>query len=136
MDVNCDLNRLIEYAYKQIKRKMIIFIITDIAGINSISDESYKKLSALHDVMIVNISDASISELDSFDVEQDCYVPYYLWDDEELKNIEQKIQSDLFNEIEQKNRKYKVAMTTIDSQKTIVNDINKLLERRKNEYFR
>ena len=127
-----DLNKLIEYTYKHIKRKMIIFIITDIDGINSITDTTYRRLTAMHDVMVINISDASISEIDSFDMDQDCYVPYYMWEDDKLKDIESKIKEDMYSKAEEKLKKYKIASGTIDCQKNIVNDIYKLLERRKN----
>ncbi|MBQ3408858.1 MAG: DUF58 domain-containing protein [Clostridia bacterium] len=130
-----NLNKLVEYVYKHIKRRMIVFIITDIDGINNISEETYKKLTAMHDVMIVNVSDASISEENSFDVDQDSYIPFYMWDDEKLRDIELQIKNEMYKEIENKLRKYKIAMTTIDNQKNIVNDIFKLLERRKNANF-
>jgi len=130
-----NLNKLVEYVYKHIKRKMIIFIVTDIDGMKSITDDTYRRLTAMHDVMIVNVSDASISNMDSFDIDQDCYIPYYLWEDEQLKDVELKIKDELHKEIEQKLKKYKIAMTTIDCQDDIVIEIFKLLERRKNANF-
>lgn len=130
-----NLNKLVEYVYKHIKRKMIIFIVTDIDGINSITDDTYKKLSAMHDVMLINISDASISEIDSYDMDQESYVPYYMWEDEELKKEELRIQEKIYSEAEDKLKKYKIAVKTIDCEKNIVNDIYKLLERRKNANF-
>lgn len=130
-----DLNKLVEYAYKHIKRKMIIFIVTDIDGMKSITDDTYRRLTAMHDAMIINVSDALISDIDSYDVDQDCYVPYYMWEDEQLRDVELKIKDELNKEIEDKLKKYKIAMTTIDCQKDIVLDIFKLLERRKNANF-
>lgn len=130
-----NLNRLVEYVHKHIKRKMIIFIVTDIDGINSITDDTYKKLSTMNDVMLINISDASISEVDSYDVDQESYIPYYMWDDEKLKDEELRIQEKMYKEVEEKLKKYKIAVKTIDCEKNIVNDIFKLLERRKNANF-
>lgn len=132
---NGNLNKLVEYVYKHIKRRMIVFIVTDIDGINSITEDTYKKLSSMHDVMMINISDASISEIDSYDMDQENYVPYYMWEDEKLKEEELRIQKEMYDEAENKLKKYKIAVKTIDCQKKIVNDIFKLLERRKNANF-
>ena len=53
-----NLEDLIDYVLKFIKRKMIIFVITDIDGMSNLSTKMLKKLSLLHDIMFINISDA------------------------------------------------------------------------------
>lgn len=127
-----NLEELINYVLKFIRRRMIIFIITDIDGMSKISEETLKRLSLLHDVMFINISDAFMTGYNAFDIDQDCYIPDYILEDDQLKDIEMEIKNRTYEEIKRKFKKYKIITTTINKQKDIVNDVFKLLERRKN----
>ena len=127
-----NLDKLTNYVLKFINRRMIIFIITDIDGMSSLSDETLRKLSLLHDVMFVNISDALMTGYNAFDVDQDIYIPDYILEDEKLKNIELEIKSKIYEETKNRFKKYNIITTTINKEKDIVNDVFKLLERRRN----
>lgn len=131
-----DLENLINYVLKFIRRKMIIFIVTDIDGMNSISEETLRKLSVLHDVMFINISDAFMTGYHAFDVDQDRYIPDYILEDEKLKDIELEIKTKVYDDIKEKLKKYKMITTTINKQEDIVRDVFKLLERKKNANIR
>lgn len=131
MDAKNNLENLINYVLRFIRRKMIIFIVTDIDGMSNISEETLKRLSLLHDVMFVNISDALMTGYNAFDVDQDEYIPDYILEDENLKNIELEIKTEIYEKTKEKFKKYKIITTTINRQKDIVNDVFKLLERRK-----
>ena len=111
---------------------MIIFIITDIDGMSNISEGTLKSLSLLHDVMFVNISDALMTGYNAFDVDQNKYIPDYILEDDKLKDIEIEIKNKIYDQTKEKFKKYKIVTTTINNQKDIVNDVFKLLERRKN----
>ena len=83
-----DFEDLIKYVLKFIQRRMIIFIVTDIDGMSNISEETLKRLSLLHDVMFINVSDALLTGYNVYDVDQDSYIPDYILEDEHLRNIE------------------------------------------------
>lgn len=127
-----NLEELINYVLKFIRRRMIIFVVTDIDGMSNISEETLRKLSLLHDVMFINISDALMTGDNVFDIDQDDYIPDYILEDEKLKNLELEIKTKIYDETKEKFKKYKIISTTINKQKDIVNDVFKLLERRKN----
>lgn len=127
-----NLETLINYVLKFIRRRMIIFIVTDIEGMSNISEETLRKLSLLHDVMFINISDAFMTGHHAFDVEQDSYIPDYILEDEKLIEIELETKTKIYEEIKQRFKKYRIVTTTINKQKDIVNDVLKLLERRRN----
>ena len=97
-----NLNNLIRYVLKSINKKMIIFIITDIDGIKNITEENLKKLSLLHDVMIINISDALMTGDNSYDVEQKEYIPNYLLQDDVLKKMELELKKRMYEETKEK----------------------------------
>ena len=126
-----DFENLIKYVLKFIQRRMIIFIVTDIDGMSNISEETLKRLSLLHDVMFVNVSDALMTGYNVYDVDQDSYIPDYILEDEHLRNIELEIKNKIYEETKERFKKYKIVTTTINKQKDIVNDVFKLLERRK-----
>jgi len=130
-----NLENLIKYVLKFIKRRMIVFVITDIDGMSNISEETLKKLSVMHDIMFVNVSDALMTGYNVFDVDQDTYIPDYILEDEKLKEIELEIKTKIYEETKKKFKKYNIVTTTINKQKDIVNDVFKLLERRKNANF-
>ena len=135
IDTENNLEELTNYVLKFIKRRMIIFIITDIAGMSGLSNETLKKLSLRHDVMIINISDALMTGYHTFDVDEDSYIPDYLLDDEELKKLELEVKNKLYEETKERLRKYRIMTTTINKQDDIVNDVFRLLERRNHANF-
>ena len=126
-----DFEDLIKYVLKFIQRRMIIFIVTDIDGMSNISEETLKRLLLLHDVMFINVSDALMTGYNVYDVDQDSYIPDYILEDEHLRNIELEIKNKIYEETKERFKKYKIVTTTINKQKDIVNDVFKLLERRK-----
>ena len=128
----CNLENLINYVLNFIRRRMIIFIVTDIYGMNNISEETLRRLSLLHDVMFINVSDALMTGYNAYDVDQDCYIPDYILEDEKMKDIELEIKTRVYEETKERFKKYKITTTTINKQKDVVNDVIKLLERRKN----
>ena len=132
IDTDSDLENLINYVLKFIRRRMIIFVITDIEGMSGISEETLRRLSLLHDVMFLNVSDAFMTGYNAFDVDQNSYIPDYILEDEKMKEIELQIKTKIYEETKEKFKKYKIVTTTINKQKDIVNDVFKLLERRKN----
>ena len=132
IDTENNLEKIIDYVMRYIKRKMIIFIITDIDGMVNISEQTLKKISLKHDVMLINISDALMTGNNTFDIENENYIPYYMLEDEKLTNIEIEIKKQIYEEAEKKLKKYNIITTTIDKQKDIIKNVYKLLERRKN----
>ena len=127
-----NLEKLINYVLKFIKRRMIIFIITDIDGISNLSEETLRKLSLLHDVMFINISDALMTGYNAFDIDQGSYIPDFILEDEKLKDIELEIKKKIYEDTKNRFKKYKMTVTTINKQPDIIQDVFKLLERRKN----
>lgn len=130
--VESNLEKLLNYTLRFIKRRMIIFVITDINGMDSLKEETLRKLSVVHDVMFINISDALISGNSAFDVEEESYFPKYILEDEKLKQIELELKDKIHEEIKLRFRKYKIFEETINNEKDIPENIFKLLERRKN----
>ena len=57
---------------------MIIVVISDISGLDSISDETLKKVTGVHDMLFINIGDASIVGDDLYDLDSSYNVPSFI----------------------------------------------------------
>lgn len=126
-----NLEELIHYVLKFVKKRMIIFIVTDIDGMTNISEDTLRKLSYLHDVMFINISDSLMSGENLFDIEFGDYIPKFFLNDKKLKEIDSDLKSKMYEDIKNKFKKYKISSVTMSNQKNVVLDILKLVERQK-----
>lgn len=126
-----DLNILIESVFKNITKKMIIFIITDLAGIDEIKSKTLKMLKKKHDVLIIGINDAYMHGDQLFDISSEEYIPSFLLQNKKLWEVEKEIKKDLITKNKRKLKSNSVAFTTISSQKEINTKIIQLLEEHK-----
>lgn len=123
-----DINKTLEYIKKNIRKSMIIFIITDLDGMESININYFRELSMKHDIMLINISDGFMYGEDAFDVEDGFYIPKIFCKDKELFELEKQIKNDMYVSCLNKISKYRVSVVNIDNIKEIPMKIIKLLE--------
>ena len=125
------LHKSLEYILKNIRRRMIIFIITDLDGMDKIEEDTLKKLRIQHDVLLINISDADISGELAYDIENENYFPNLVLTDSKLAEIEKNAKKEVYDKCEKVLKKYGVPIITIDNNKECVLKIIELLERYK-----
>lgn len=123
-----DINELLEYAYKNIPKKMIIFIITDISGIDKIKSNVLKKLNQRHDILVININDNFMLGDNIYDVKQKEYIPEFLLNDKKLNELEHQIKDELIKKNLNKLKKNNVSFKSLSSTKEINYKIIELLE--------
>ena len=111
---------------------MIIFIITDLEGMDSVKENTVKGLASAHDLMFISISDADMTGDLAYDLDNNNYIPKTLLNDSKLHEIEEKIKKDLYEKNVKKFEKYKITTSTINSNDEIVLKIIDLIERHKN----
>ena len=128
-----DLNKSFEYIINHYRRHMIIFIITDLKGMQIISETILKKLLIIHDVLLINISDADMSGKNVYDVESKKYLSEFFTQDKKLKEIADQRRLDIYHECIDKFKKLGIAMVTVDSIKDIDGKILELLNKHKGE---
>lgn len=122
------LNDVLEDISKQISKRMIIFIITDIEGIDHISDRVLKVLGISNDVLLVNINDGYIYGSNTFDTSTHKYFPTIISKNRTLYKREQELRKKFIEDSKKRLLKYKINMTSIDSKEDINLKIIKLLE--------
>ncbi|MCI8309708.1 MAG: DUF58 domain-containing protein [Clostridia bacterium] len=123
------LENSLEYISKHIKKRMIIFIITDLEGMDRVQENIIKRLATVHDVMFININDANMLGNNVYDIENSIYIPSLILQDNKLHELEKKMKEDMYNKCLKKFEKYRVSVQTIDCNKEIVVKIINLLER-------
>ncbi|MBQ9609540.1 MAG: DUF58 domain-containing protein [Lachnospiraceae bacterium] len=128
---NGDISKTINFILKNIKRKMIVFIITDTAGINNIDDRTLKKLKVMHDVLLVNVSDADITSADAYDFDKSEFLPDYLADNKSLIKLEHSLKKEIKDANEKKLMRQGIVSVEIDGRDEIAEKIVYLLERHK-----
>lgn len=128
---NSNLEKSLDYIIKNIRRKTIIFIITDVEGMDNIQESTLKRLTSWHDVMLVNIADADIAGNQVYDVDDGIYLPEFILKDKKLANLEMSKKKEIFIKNTNKLKKFGIVDTTINSEKEIPNKIIDLLERHK-----
>lgn len=135
-DDNSYIENSLEYLSKNLKRRMIIFIITDIKGMNTISEQTLKRLSCVHDVLAINISDADMTGESVFDVEENGYIPRFILEDKKLHELEKKMKEEMYSKATKMFEKNRITLTTINSDSEITPQIIELLERHRNANIR
>lgn len=123
-----NLNEIFKYVYKNISKKMIIFVFTDINGLNNLDENILKKISLNNDVLFININDNSIFGEDIYDLSSNKYITSYLSNNKKLKEVESNIKNELINKNTSKLKKNGINITSISSKSEINNKIINLLE--------
>lgn len=126
-----DLNNILKYIYKSFTKKMIIFIITDIKGIDNINYKILKELSQIHDILCVNINDKLLFGENIYDLDEQNYIPDIISNDPNLNKLEKEIKQKLLKESSKKLKKIKINLVSISSLDQINNKIIELLEEHK-----
>lgn len=127
-----DINDLLEYTYKNINKRTIIFVITDINGIDKIKTNTLKKLKHKHNILIININDNYMLGENIYDVSSKEYIPEFILNDKKLNEIEKQIKKKLLTKNSNKFKKNNISFKSLSSKSEINNKIIELLEEHKN----
>ena len=128
---NVNINDILEYVFKNISKRMIIFVITDINGIESIKPNVLKKLNHNNNVLVVNINDNYMFGENIYDINDKEYIPRFFSNDQELNKLEHDIKDEIISRNTEKLKKNNVTITSISSLKEINYKVIKLLEEHK-----
>lgn len=127
-DWEADLEKSLSYIVKNIKRKMVVFIISDAIGIRDVSESTLKKLSGQHDVLFIRIGDADYTDGTAYNLDKRVYIPEFITGNKKLIRMEQETKQKLDKENMDKLLKYRMISTQIDGEEEMVDRIIELLE--------
>ena len=123
-----NIEKSLDFIINNFKKRMIIFVITDMNGIHSVSEPCLKRLKTRHDVLFVNISDLGLTGNQVYDIDGRHYVPTFISSKKKLARLEAEKRAQLLNENARKLLKFGVTSVTVDNEEEIVPRIIELLE--------
>ncbi|MBR4515351.1 MAG: DUF58 domain-containing protein [Lachnospiraceae bacterium] len=127
------IDDVLEYAAEQIKRKMVIVLITDIEGLSKIDEPLIRKLTVNNDVLCVNITDAYMHGDNVYDVDRKRYEDRFILRDSRLFAAEKKLKDRITKQADDLFTSYGATMVSMSSEEEIVDKVALLFERHKNE---
>jgi len=131
-----NLNDTLRFLYKNIRKKMIIFVVTDLKGLEEIENKLLKELMSIHDILFININDISFSENNLYDLETSSYIPSFLSKDKKIIELEKNIKKEILDKNKRKLKRNRIDMVTINNFNDITLKTIELLERHKYASFR
>lgn len=129
LGADCELTKTLEFMLKNINRKMIVFVITDEDGVSSIPDNMYDKLLYRNDLLFIRLSDAMLTQTNSFDLDTDMYFPGFITSNKKLKDMENTMKQQQEDENEEMLHKHGIANVKIDCEEEMVEKVVELLEK-------
>lgn len=123
------INDLIENLYNKSKRKMIFVVISDIDGLVNLNDELLKKITAAHDLLFININDATMYGDDLFDLDDEVNIPKLISKNKKLYELENRTKAEIIQNNYKRLSKYRITSVTISNRIEIVDKLIDLLER-------
>ena len=127
------LNKTLDYIAENLRRKMIIFIITDMEGIASLDENLLKRLTVRNDVMLINVEDAYLTGDSLYDLEAKSYEKRFLLRDKKLHERELADRNARKNAAKNMYKKYCISSVDISREEDVVDKIVELFERHRNE---
>ena len=128
-----EMEEILEYISKNISKKKVIFVITDLAGVNSIKLNTLKKLKQTSDISIIIINDNYMQGENILDVNDKKFIPDIFLKDKKLNEIETYIRKELLENNKKRLKGINVNMTSISSLQEMNKKIIELLEEHRYE---
>ena len=126
-----DLNGILKYIMHNIKRRMIVVMVTDTEGILSLQDNLLGQITMVHDVLLINVSDADIFGKKVYNVDDAGYIPPFISQSKAIRKEQEKIQKDMEKQASIKLNRYGIPWVGVDTANRVDGKIAELLEKNK-----
>ena len=126
-----DLNGMLRYIMHNIKRRMIVVMVTDTEGILNLQDNLLGQITMVHDVLLINVSDADIFGKKVYNVDDAGYIPPFISQSKAIQREQKKIQLEMEKQATAKLNRYGIPWVEVDTQNRVDGKIAELLEKNK-----
>ena len=140
-----NINDLLGYAVRNQKKRMILVVISDLDGLNELDEKILKKASINHDLLFINIDDATMSDQyivnnktkqEKYDIDAKSKIPKFFANNKDFARQEKQLRDKIMNDKASILRKYRMSVGTIETKKKIPTRLIDLLERHNHEIRR
>ena len=136
MNNNSDVNDCLEYIIRNFKQKMIIVLVSDVRGFTTITDTNLKRLLVAHDILALNISDASINGNLAYNMNAGTFMPAFLSKNKKLQRAMKEANLKLQKTVTERLKKFGISCSTIDYVEELDREIVDLLAKHRGEKLR
>jgi len=126
-----DLNGILKYIMHNIKRRMIVVMVTDTDGVLNLQDNLLGQITMVHDVLLINVSDADIFGKKVYNVDDNGYIPPFLSQSKAIQKQQKKLQEDRMKLAIAKLNRYGIPWVEVDTANRVDGKIAELLEKNK-----
>ena len=133
MDNDSDLSAALEFISKNIRRKMIMLIVTDMDGMNRLSGRLLKQLKATNDILLICVDDVDIKGKRVYDMAARHYLPDFISEDKKIARNEKIRRQKVAEECAEKMKSVGITYQIIDSTEDMDEKIAELLGRHRQE---
>ena len=126
-----DLNGILSYIMHNIKRRMIVVMVTDTEGVCNLKENLLGQITMVHDCLLIKVSDTDIFGKKVYNVENQTYLPPFLAQSKALQKKQQKVMADLEKQAEKKLNRYGIPYVCVDTATRVDSKIAELLEKNK-----
>ena len=126
-----DLNGILSYIMHNIKRRMIIVMVTDTEGILKLSDNLLGQITMVHDVLLINVSDADIFGKKVYNVYDKGYIPPFLSQSKAIRKKQKALQEQMKADAIKKLNRSGIPWVEVDTADRVDGKIAELLEKNK-----
>ena len=134
-DSKTDLTDTLREIMSTVNKKMIIFIVTDMEGLDRLNPNMVRSITRDHDLLIMCIEDAMLTGGYVYDNDAHLYEKLFLSHNKKLHEEEVRIREDIFKRARQMCKQNKVGLTLISSESKIIDSTIDLLERYRHGYY-
>ena len=120
---------MLDVAVENIRKRMILFLITDFMGLRSLNDNLLQKVTEKNDLLVVNLEDAYLTDDNAYDLKRKSYADSFLTKSAALKKEERRIREEIFRDAEQRLKKNGVSLVTIRKEEEVIDRVIELFRR-------
>lgn len=118
-----------------VRKRMIIFLITDIEGLSQLDEGLVRSITRDHDLFVINLEDAYLTGDSVFDNALSRYERFFLSHSRALHEEEVRMRSEILESVRGIFKRNRAVMCTMSSEDEIIDSTIDLFERYRNGYF-
>lgn len=118
------------------RRRMIVVLITDLGGLEKLSEATVRRVTQSSDLLVFLIRDAAFAGANVYDVDGSRYGDEFVLDSRRLRAEEKALRKGILDRAGALFKTYGVTMTSISRESEIIDRTVDLFERHRNEVYR